>query len=348
MKNACYKIAGILVLLVGSTGNLSAQSKPEPHKFLFIGNSYTFMNDMPEMFEKMAQEAGKNVLVEKNTRAGASFKVHTGREDLWEAIRKRQWDYVVIQGYSREMSFQPEYLDTATVPYVAQILDSIYANNRCTNVRFYMTWGYDNGFPEREEIDNYDKMADSIRNGYKWLGQRFDLPVIPVGMTWRELRNKNIFDLYYKDREHPNENGSYIAAATFFTSFFNELLEENYISKVRRRYADIINKEVYTYISAHRQEYDLDRNFYDVDVAQEKAGDFIVTYEAIYPKALTTWSLDGEVISTQSRGEIILKEPGEHTMTLTVESECGMRQYHQLFIASSMRRSRRIRIHHSR
>ncbi len=343
MKDLFLIIASSIAVLFAGSFGLNAQTEPEPLKFLFIGNSYTFMNDMPEMFEKMAQKSGKNILVEKNTQAGASFKVHTGRQDMFEAIRKRQWDYVIIQGFSREMSFPPEYLDTATVPYVAQILDSIYANNRCSNVRFYMTWGYEDGFPEREEIDSYEKMADSIRNGYKWMGKHFDLPVVPVGMAWKDLRSKENINLYYKDRAHPNENGSYLIAATFYSAFFNEPLATNFIRNVKKRYAEKINKNVYNYVSAHRKEYHLDRNFYDIELVQEKGGDFIVTYEAIYPNALLTWKLNDSVISSKPSGVVVLKDEGDYKMELQIESDCGIRHYHNLVVAKSMRRARRVR-----
>ena len=127
---------GILALF--ATGSVSAQA--EPVKVLFIGNSYTHMNNMPKMFEKISKDAGMNVIVEKCAQSGASFKVHSEREEVYEAIKSRDWDYVILQGYSRELTFDPEHIDTATVPYLNKITTSIYDNYACTNVLFYISF----------------------------------------------------------------------------------------------------------------------------------------------------------------------------------------------------------------
>jgi len=320
----------LVVSIFGLQNQVFAEIEEEPLKFLFIGNSYTYMNDMPAIFEKMAKKSGKNVLVEKNTKGGASFRSHTGRADMFEAIRKRQWDYVVLQGFSREMSFQPEHIDTASVPYIQQILDSIYENNPCTNVRFYMTWGYDGGFDERKEIDTYEKMADSIRKGYEWIGKKFSLPVVPVGMAWRETRNQTGIDLYYTDRAHPSINGSYLIAATFYSAFFNEPLHENYIARVKKRNARKINKLTYRYVSANRSKYHLDDYLFDIDVEETRKDGFKISYEASFQDASLKWYLNDSLVSSDTTGILMLESVDDSVLTLEIARDCGNQSYKRL------------------
>lgn len=320
----------LMFMLLGLHLPVHAQGDEEPLKFLFIGNSYTYMNDMPGIFEKMAQKSGKNVLVEKNTKGGASFRSHTGRADMFESIRKRQWDYVVLQGFSREMSFQPEHIDTASVPYIQQILDSVYANNPCTNVRFYMTWGYDDGFDEREEIDTYEEMADSIRKGYEWVGKKFNIPVVPVGMVWREVRNQTGIDLYYTDRAHPSINGSYLIAATFFSAFFDEQLYENYITRVKKRHSRKINRLVHEYVSENMFKYHLYDNLIDIEVEDTRKPGYSVSYSSSYEHAGLKWFLNDSLISTDIYGTINLDSLENEELTLELTRDCGKRTYKKL------------------
>jgi len=59
-------LTGILLI---ATSIVSAQSA-DTVKVLFIGNSFTFMNEMPELFKGIAKSKGKNVLVEKVVQSG--------------------------------------------------------------------------------------------------------------------------------------------------------------------------------------------------------------------------------------------------------------------------------------
>ena len=321
-----YYVLFLLVAFVSSPTHAQEEREEEPLKFLFIGNSYTYMNDMPGLFERMAKKSGKNVLVEKNTKGGASFRSHTGRKDMFEAIRKRKWDYVVLQGFSREMSFRPEHIDTASVPFIQQILDSIYYNNPCTHVRFYMTWGYDDGFKDREEVNTYDKMADSIRKGYEWVGSKFGLPVVPAGMVWRNVRNNKGIDLYYKDRAHPNISGSYTVAATFFTAFFDEPLRGNYISRMKNRHARKINKVAFNYVTKNRERYHLNDYLFHFEV-NKKRDMYTVAFTSQYPDASLKWFVNDSLVSEKSTGEVLLTDLEDKELTLRVTRACGSREY---------------------
>ena len=123
----------LTAFLFGTSATATAQQ--DSLNILFIGNSYTHMNSMPVIFDKICKAKGKPVHVEMNTRAGASFNVHTTRTDMWEKIRSRKWDYVVMQGYSREFIEDPEYLDTASVPYMNKIIDSFPQTSCSLSVR---------------------------------------------------------------------------------------------------------------------------------------------------------------------------------------------------------------------
>lgn len=333
MYSRAFLTSGIFLL---SSAVLNAQ---EPTKILFIGNSYTHMNNMPGIFEKMAHEAEKNVLVEKNTRSGASFKVHAAREEMYVAINSRKWDVVVLQGYSRECSFPREYMDTATVPYVQQILDSIYANNPCTEVMLYMTWGYEDGYKERLETDSYDKMATRIAEGYEYLSEYFQLPIVPVGMVWKQVKSKQLVDLYAPDRAHPSVHGSYLIASTFYSALFEERGEGIYTQPIRKSDAEIIKIEAYNFVSENKERYGLDTNRFWIDYFTSEDGKYKVQFESNYPRAKSIrWELgDGSVIEERT-GVYEYDRHGEYTIKLMVEDQCGMIEHECVAEFSKFRR----------
>lgn len=289
------------------------------------------MNDMPAIFKKMAVGAGKNVQVLKNTQSGASFRVHSQREDMYAAIKSAKWDYVVLQGYSREFSFRPEYMDTATIPFMKQITDSIYANNPCTNILLYMTWGYEDGFKERPEVDTYDKMTDSIANGYTYAGKIFNVPVVPVGLVWKKIKSTSSIDLYAPDRAHPSINGSFLIAFTFFTAIFDESNEKVFTSTIKSDYASLIKKSTYEYVHKNRLTYNLDNNRYALKPYLTSSGAYSIDVKSSFPGASSIiWSFgDGKDMNKPS-GTHTYKNYGKYVVKIEVQDQCGIRQHSQI------------------
>jgi hypothetical protein len=336
----CKKLSDVLVrglcillipFLFSASAFASKNARVKPTRILFIGNSYTHMNDMPSIFEKMALAAGKKVKVEKNTRSGASFRIHSEREDMYEAIKSEQWDYVILQGYSREFSHIPGYMDTATVPFVQRITDSIYANNPCTNVLLYMTWGYEDGYKEREEVDNYEKMADSIERGYQYVGNMFQVPVVPVGMVWKQVKSSSSIDLYAEDRAHPSIDGSYLIASTFFNAIFDESNEKIFTSTVKTENAEVIKKEAASFVQENRHRYKLDVNRFDLKPSITSAGEYMLKVTSTFSNASSVvWSFGDGSNLNESSGIHKYKRHGKYVVRIQIEDKCGIRVHERI------------------
>jgi len=294
---------------------------------LFVGNSYTHMNEMPFIFDRMAKSKGKSVYVEMNTRSGSSFQAHTTRPDLFKTIQSRKWDFVVLQGYSRELSYDSSHLDTATMPYIKQILDSIYQQDSCTNVLLYMTWGYKDGFADREETDTYEKMADKIAAGYQYLADSLELPIVPVGMVWKDFRNKYPeIELYDADKAHPSKNGSYISASCFYTAIFNESPEGAITSTISNEIAPKIQKMAASYVLENYKRYKLDVNTYSIKTLRTVEGKFMIYGITNFPEATSIdWSFGDENTSTDKNPTHRYAKPGVYRIVLRVEDKCGTR-----------------------
>lgn len=323
------KVKIIILTLLLSFNSFSQLVTNDSLNILFLGNSYTHMNNMPAIFEHIAKSKGKLVHVEKNTQSGASFKVHTGRLDMFQTIKSRKWDYIILQGFSRELSFPKERIDTATLPYFNQIIDSIHLYNPCVNLLLYNTWGYKNGYQYRKEINTYDKMQDSIIKGYKYISSLYNIPIVPVGMVWRKVRtNRPKYELYKKDNAHPSKLGSLLSASTFYASIFKESPVGVKISKLDANQALFVEKEAAKLVLSNYEYYNLSWNRSTLKHYRTSDMKYFAECKANFPEAnCIMWEFGDGNFSFSNNPVHNYKKVGKYTVKLYVDDSCGSRFY---------------------
>jgi len=213
------------------------QAKAEKEiNVLFVGNSYTYRNHMPRIFEQLAKMNGKKVNVYWNTKGMTSFYRHSLRQNLFKAIAWKKWDYVVLQGSSRDMLKDSLTFHTKTIPGLEKIISAVKENNSQSNILFFMTWAYQKGFGKI----NYFEMTKKVKNGYEFLSSKYQIPVVPVGLAWKEVRVKDKKSkLYHSDGCHPSLQGSYLVASCFYVSIFKEKIRKHISILDRKSYQSI-------------------------------------------------------------------------------------------------------------
>lgn len=190
---------------------------------LFLGNSYTAANNLPQLFKSITESLGDAVNVDARTPGGTTFQGHAYNGATYQKIQSNPWHFVVLQAQSQEPSFPDSQVNTNTLPYAQQLSDSVYANNFCTQVLYYMTWGRKNGDAQWAPISTYDGMQTRLRNAYVRFADSTEASVSPVGMAWKYVRETDpTIELYTADESHPSYAGSYLAACTFYASVFRK------------------------------------------------------------------------------------------------------------------------------
>lgn len=330
LRNRIKYAVVVLAALFISVQAFGQENPDDPSKtsYLFIGNSFTYYNDMPSIFSEIARNAGKNVYVKSNTKGGANFEEHSQRESVYKSINSHKWDNVILQGYSREFIHSADYVDSATVPHLNKILDSIYANNPCTNVYFFMTWGYDNGYGGYDYTKEFEGMADTIYGGYMRIGDKYELPVVPVGKVWKNVKSASRANLYVRDKFHPSKKGSYLAASTFFSAFYDEE-NRNYRPKgISKKLAKFIANQAYVHVHENREVYSLDEQESMVHWQFNEDGTVNANFRAAFPNALTyKWTIDGKQEIEDSYGAYVFADKENHLLELRVTANCGTRKY---------------------
>jgi hypothetical protein len=317
----------LFVFFIGGFG-VQLQAAADPMNVLFIGNSYTHYNDMPEILESIAVSKGVKVNVEMSAKSNHTCRMHCQRADMFDKISSRKWDYVVLQGFSRELTHEPDYLDTSFVPFFNQIIDSIYTNNPCTNVLLYRTWGYKNGIADHPDLDSYQKMSDKIALGYQYIADLYSLPIVPVGEVWETIyKNHPTINLYLEDNQHPNLYGSFLIASCFYVAIFKATPVEGFVpKKMDAKEAKIIQQSAYNFISSNISKYKLRQNTLEVKYERTAEGKYVVSCKSFYPNAMSThWDFGDGTSSELPAANHYYKMAGVYSVILTVKDYCGDR-----------------------
>lgn len=189
-------------------------------KILFIGNSYTYYNDLPAIFAALAEENGRAVTVNSVTCGGRRLWEYTEREDEYAAqIREKatdHWDGVFLQEHSLGPLLDYP-LFAHGVKQLVNLLDS-------EGFILYQTWGRKAGSPTLAEHGWTNKsMTEGLAKAYQRLGRELGIPVSPVGTAFYALgKSHPAIDLYDPDLTHPSRTGSCLAALIHYRTLFGE------------------------------------------------------------------------------------------------------------------------------
>lgn len=208
-----------LLFLVSCLGLHSQVSR----KVLFLGNSYTGNNNLPQLIHDVAMSAGDTLIFDSHTPGGYTLENHTLDNTSVNKIGIGDWDHVVLQGQSREPIINTAFFTLGG----STLRDLIYQSNPCTVPMLYMTWGRENGDPvfcaDFPVMCTYEGMDSALRVRYEYMADVFNAEVSPVSVVWRYIRDNHPgIDLYAGDGSHPSAAGSYAAACCFYAAIFKQ------------------------------------------------------------------------------------------------------------------------------
>ncbi|MBE6715263.1 MAG: hypothetical protein E7575_08355 [Ruminococcaceae bacterium] len=195
-------------------------------KILFIGNSYTFYNDMPAMFEKLANANGHDVSVFSVTKGGRKLIAYKDNEDpvtqkLDDLLKGHHFDVCFIQ----EQSVLPAADFQAFMDGVDFVVEKV--KNFAEKLILYATWGRKDGCPKLEEHNwTTESMTKLLSDAYSKAARSHGAIISPVGDNFLKITTKHPeIDLYNADLSHPSYLGSCLAALTHYFTVFNEFPE---------------------------------------------------------------------------------------------------------------------------
>ncbi|MCX6078103.1 MAG: hypothetical protein NTW32_01090 [Chloroflexi bacterium] len=208
-------------LLFTLTGCSMANCSDDPAclRVLFIGNSYTSVNDLPKTLLKLAQAGGQRLETGMAAPGGWTLAQHLRSSATLEQIKASKWNYVVLQEQSQVPANEAA-RNAQMVPAARGLAAKI--NAAGAKPILFVTWGHQSGWPDNS-MPTYEGMQLALNYGYLMLGQELHASLAPVGYAWLALWRQNPkLNLWQEDGSHPNELGTYLAACVFYTVIFQK------------------------------------------------------------------------------------------------------------------------------
>ena len=185
---------------------------------LFLGNSYTATNDLPDVFTKLAGSGGLAVSTAANALGGMTLARHVAASDTATMLNDTTFNVVVIQEQS-QIPASPELAAAEMFPAATALAE--HTHRVGAQPLLLQTWAHRDGWPEAG-IATYEQMQEAITGSYDEIAQALSLEVAPVGEAWaRERSDPAHPDLWRKDGSHPTVSGTYLAACVLFATVFH-------------------------------------------------------------------------------------------------------------------------------
>jgi hypothetical protein len=195
-----------------------ADAAPAPLRVLFIGNSYTYVNDLPGMLTSIAASAGTSptIATDEVVQGGATLSDHWDAGAAQARINERTWSHVVLQGQSLEPTYPGTGFAEPAVAFGQLAAD---AGARPT---LFVTWARAPNDPSYNSYDmlNADEMQDVLTGAYAGVAKQLPGSILScVGEAFRtSLHDHPDIVLHQTDFSHPTVAGTYLAACTFYVA----------------------------------------------------------------------------------------------------------------------------------
>ena len=229
--------------------SVNAHFEKDTLKVLFVGNSFTYYYNLPQVVKAMSNESEKVFIDSRHSLVGGSNLSHhlnqeKGSQTI-EMLNTQAFDYVVLNHHSLAA--------TDNVHSFFEVSEKIVDLIRSKGAKplFMMTWSY----------RDTSQMIEPISRVYNDMAEQLNVDVVPCGLLFeRALSSDPHLDLY-DDYKHPSNLGTYLNGLAFFkyftgekTSDFNKRIkkqdengQELYLLFLKQRDADLLQNVVDNY-----------------------------------------------------------------------------------------------------
>ena len=175
-------------------------------RVLFIGNSLTYTNNLPDIVQTIAEAAGHTLAQGMVALPGVSLEDHW-RSGVESTILSSKADVVVMQQGPSSLPENQVYLREWTEKLAPAIREA------GGEPALYMVW------PESARPFAFDAVYES----YLGAAEAVNGLLMPAGQAWIHVWGQDPeLQLYGPDGFHPSQLGSAVAALTIYRVLFNE------------------------------------------------------------------------------------------------------------------------------
>lgn len=202
LRRQCAALVAWIALSACTGGTTAFAPLPAGgHHVLFIGNSLTYVNDLPGTLAGLAAAAGDTIRTTTVAFPDYALEDHLAQGDAARAIAVGGWQYVVMQQGPSAVEANRQNLIQKTIAFDAQVRA---AGGRSA---LYSVW------PQSVNIADFPRSIAS----YKMAADAVHGLFLPVGSAWQAAWARDpALSLYQGDGLHPTGIATYLAAAVMF------------------------------------------------------------------------------------------------------------------------------------
>ncbi len=196
---------GLLLTILFVVSFANGQDKV---RVLFVGNSLTYSNNLPEIINHFAKSAKQKKFSYKMIAyPNFSLEDHWDKGEVQKVLAKEKWDFVVMQ-QGPSASIEGRKL---LAEYAKKFAEKIILAG--AKPALFMVWSSAYRLSDFAEVGVSYKLAAEETKGL----------FFPVGFAWLEAwkRVPNL-QLYSVDKFHPSQMGSYLAALIIYQQIYQQ------------------------------------------------------------------------------------------------------------------------------
>lgn len=209
----------LLPLVPGCFGATGCGDADACTRVLFLGNSYTSVNDLPATFARLARSGGHPVQTGTEAEGGWLLVDHANDSATKHRLADTKWDVVVLQEQSDVPAVEGS-RQSQMYPAARRLVTMI----RSAGARplFFLTWAHRDGWTSGG-LGGYASMQAAIDQGYLGIAGEQNSGVAPVGLAWAQVvAQESNPGLWQSDGSHPTKKGTYLAACVFYATVFRQ------------------------------------------------------------------------------------------------------------------------------
>jgi len=198
-----YSVIAFSAILMGGSckSPLETFEGPGVH-ILFIGNSLTYVNDLPNTLKYVMQLGGQEMSFHSVAKADFALVDHlAGGSDAVSQIQRGGWDVVILQQGPSSLPASRDLLIQGTQQFDQHI------RKAGAGTALYMVW------PDKSRFAFFEDVRVSYKLAADTVGGLF----LPAGEAWLAAWERDsTLSLYGSDNFHPSPMGTYLAALVIY------------------------------------------------------------------------------------------------------------------------------------
>jgi hypothetical protein len=199
---------------------IAANSEATSVSVLFVGNSLTEKNDLPNTFKQFAAASSLHADVEVHsiTPGGAFLCDHWKRGEAVALLREKHPTFLVLQGQSTEPLSAAKSFEASVRLFKAE------ADRAGATTVLFATWARPGGDPYYKEATSGGSpaaMQSRLNSIYASLAKSIGATLAPVGLAFERAQQDSAGIRLLDGTQHPSPAGTYLAAAVLFRAMFN-------------------------------------------------------------------------------------------------------------------------------